>query len=386
MTPTPEAIREASGDLPPANILATLLGCNSFNKRRLPATDDVHGCVRIPIMDRAANSARPLPYSKPFLTFRATDASAFRTSLGSKLFRHFDIFSPVRNRFITELVSQHRPSGVVYGLGKIGFRKARRANVPYYDLVKIPHYPGGNFMKMVAPLGCDFHLNLGNLPFLFRPLRFSETFLRSPVISRGSDSLPGGENGQIFQSQIYAHLPRGFAPSGFWDINDQIDIPTSRSVLREIGAIANLRAFGYRAREPDVIIFFVKPKSPIRDLNIAAPKRNPAKIFSSTKANKWPVKLSTRTLVSFTYPVQRGGQYAKLLSASGNKLLKIVSRGPSLAPFKGMLLGIVAKIPNKIYRARLLVQSGSMLIFYPEFVGDVHPINIAVFNMRNNQK
>jgi hypothetical protein len=58
-------------------------GGASFNKRLTSQAENVPSSVDVPIMNRAASTARPVSYFETCIPFRATDASALGAGLST---------------------------------------------------------------------------------------------------------------------------------------------------------------------------------------------------------------------------------------------------------------------------------------------------------------
>src|SRR5215510_7208378 len=80
-------------------------------------------------MRSATVRTSPVPHSKAYDTFRASDASAVGTGLGSPFLADDFESNSVPQGFIAELLPEHRPAGVEHGFCHPRLRQSGRVHV-----------------------------------------------------------------------------------------------------------------------------------------------------------------------------------------------------------------------------------------------------------------
>ena len=89
----------------------------SLQTERLASeTGNVQGSVDVPMMFGTAIATHPAPDPKTFQPSRAADASTRRTGSGCTRFIDFQMDHPRVIVFVSEVVPQHRPSGIEHAL------------------------------------------------------------------------------------------------------------------------------------------------------------------------------------------------------------------------------------------------------------------------------
>src|SRR5262249_5312043 len=102
-------------------------------------------------MRSATVRTSPVPHSKACDTFRASDASAVGTGLGSPLQPADYDGMPVPQGFITELLPEHRPAGVEHGFCNPRLRQSGRVHVADNHTAMLAHEPRRFLMQKMLP-------------------------------------------------------------------------------------------------------------------------------------------------------------------------------------------------------------------------------------------
>lgn len=135
----------------------------SFCKGSMSRTDkDILRRVNIAVVSCTAIRAIPLPYSEVCDTFRTLRGytTTRRTDSGRESFIYFHKFSPVRNRFVAELISESRPSYVIYRFCHRCFFKTGGVHIPVIRRRR-PRILGGGRMDIRQRTVEEIALNAG---------------------------------------------------------------------------------------------------------------------------------------------------------------------------------------------------------------------------------
>src|SRR5499427_10442342 len=102
-------------------------------------------------MRSATLRTSPVPHSKACDTFRASDASAVGTGLGSPFLADDLESNSVPQGFIAELLPQHRPAGVEHGFCHPRLRQSGRVHVTDNHTAMLAHKPRRFLMQKMLP-------------------------------------------------------------------------------------------------------------------------------------------------------------------------------------------------------------------------------------------
>lgn len=143
--------------------------------RRLTSeTGNISRGVLVAVMFRATLAARPSPDRKPCATLWAADAATGRAGLSCIGFIDFGVGYPCVIAFVSEVVAQHRPSGVEHALCHTGLCYCRGRDVPDRDLAGAIHQRPRELVEAVlSPIG-DLGVEGLNLPVALPALRLGQ--------------------------------------------------------------------------------------------------------------------------------------------------------------------------------------------------------------------
>lgn len=113
---------------------------------------------------------------------------------------------------------------------------------------------------------------------------------------------------------------------------------------------------------------------------IPALQRDPRKTLGAAISQIWTAVLSSRLGILLTYGVDGAGVKSKCRRASGSQAVEIKTARPRLIPFESALLGIVAVVPDVIYRLALTIKQ-ALERFDPIAVDEDHCISIQLERM-----
>lgn len=130
-----------------------------------------------------------MPHSKTCDTFRASDASAVGTGLGSPSFVGFNISRSVPAGFIAELIAQHRPTRVQNGLRHSGFHELGRADIADDDQFFLTSKLRAPLMQVMLSGVRDFGVDRADALLVPSALSNSKCRFIAPImLERGNNS------------------------------------------------------------------------------------------------------------------------------------------------------------------------------------------------------
>ena len=137
--------------------------------------------IIVTIMDRSANAALPLSYSKTFPTLRAGAAFTLATGLGEK--RFVDFFEPHACviAFIPEHGSKRTPPCIQNRLRLSGLGEGGGIHVADEDRTVALDQPGAQFVQEIFPPIRDLGVNRSGTGSLSRSLRAGQLRLQIAV-------------------------------------------------------------------------------------------------------------------------------------------------------------------------------------------------------------
>src|SRR5215470_8316781 len=121
-------------------------------------------------MRSATVRTSPVPHSKACDTFRASDACAVGTGLGSPFLADDFESNSVPQGFIAELLPQHRPAGVEHGFCHPRLRQSGRVHVADNHTAMLAHKPRRFPMQKMLPAILRPGVQCSRTAFLSSPL------------------------------------------------------------------------------------------------------------------------------------------------------------------------------------------------------------------------
>ena len=328
----------------------------SFYKRRTSATENINGSIYVTIMNRSAITTLPFSYSKTCDTFRplGRQGAAARTGLGGKSFIDFLEHSAMPNGLVRELVAECRPACIIDGLCHAGLGESCRIDVANGDVVELVHDAMREFVNEVAAAGGDLCVNLLGLTLLTGPLSLSEEIFECSIVARVVDLLAGGKRSEIFEPKIYSDTRSDGARKIFFDLNGNVQIPVAKRVPRETCTVFDLSFWKWPRLEHSENIS-IKSEIIANPVKVTAFYREPAKRLFATISQIWATLFYPRFCILLTYCVDCPSMQTKFFTASRGKSIQIKTREPFSVKAKGILLPIIAVVPDKINLPGLLV-------------------------------
>jgi hypothetical protein len=159
-----------------------------MGQRLTSEAENVTRSVDITVVDRTANPALPLPYSKPN---PAMYREAHRTRSSRVPFIYFFRPSPSPNGFVGELRFKHTKALVkAYACKRPGPIHELTRHIANIDAAVLLDQPGRRLVQIVGPCIFDFSMQLRHLFTLRQMTKFATLRLTSPSIPAGTFDAP----------------------------------------------------------------------------------------------------------------------------------------------------------------------------------------------------
>lgn len=331
------------------------------------AQEYIPSCVDVAIMRHTTVAAYPLALIQICDTYRPRlgHAATRRTDLGSIGLVNFRITATARNRLVPEHLSESKPSCIGNRLSQSSLGQVGCPNISNGNMAKLVCQSRRCLVKKITPLIRNFGVDLPHLPSLSSPLRLPKLRLRLLEASLSGYYLAGGQSGEIVQTQVNPHRPLRPHDILRRNFDHDIEVPPAPSIAGEPAAVFDLRGLGQFPREPNCVIDTCEPKPLTRCLYFSSLNRNPTQRPVAAVTKVRPASLLTRSGVLETDGVNGAGMEPQQLTATDDKQGEVKSAWPFLVPFQGVMLSIIAVIPNCIHLARHAVQRLGVFIFNP---------------------
>lgn len=125
-----------------------------------------------------------MPHSQTRDTFRAADASAIRTGLGSQSLADNFECNAVPKGLVAELLPEHRPAGIKHGFSHPRFRQSGRVHVANDYTAMLTHDPRRMFVQEMLPAILNLRVQHRCAPLLASLLRQRQGRFVAPVERR----------------------------------------------------------------------------------------------------------------------------------------------------------------------------------------------------------
>ena len=316
---------------------------------------DIDSSILVATMYTTAITANPLPYLQTLQPARAAPCAARRTGYRRKCFVDFFVPRAFSNGFVREHRSKARPRCIKDRLCHLGFGKSGGVHIAYRDVIKLTHDAGAEFMVKIFATIRNLRMYCLDAAFLARPLRYGKSLFSAPVNALRFDLFARGKGGKVFQTQVDANTLDGLAQRRVCNFDNDIQEPVATSVTGKVRAVLDLAFWkGAAIEHPKRVAS--KSKRITLALEVLTPDRHPAERLLSAIAKIRALLLAARLGVLLTHGVDRSRVQTKFFTATSGKIVQIKASRPALTPFQGVLLRVIAKIEDIVYRAGLLVK------------------------------
>lgn len=327
----------------------------------MPQSENIQRGIHVTIQDRAAMAAHPFSNPKTLSTFWAAHGTAVGTGLGCEAFRHFTVHHLPRYRFVFKKVTEDRPSGVVHRFGHLRFGQFGTANIAHHNQFTVLCQPIRCFMQKVLATVGDLGVKIPRLSGTTLALMFGYAALLISIPARRLNFAPIRAGRQRFQPQVDSDMLFAGCYGFVWRFTDEIDIPASPRILSESAAFdqaGNLSTLP----EPENLPCITNGIA--QHLHARGFEGNPSQRPFTAPAQSAFLLLLTARGVFLAHRLHRLRVQAQFPAAARCQLIQIKATGPALIPAHGMLLGVVAEIPDGIDRPRHAFQrAGANRVF-----------------------
>lgn len=317
--------------------------------REAKPSQNIFSRVHITIMQTAAFRASPASYSKARDTFRPRigQGATIRAGLGGKTFIHFLVPRAMPNGLVREHVSEGRPACIKNGLRHAGFGESSGVHIANRDVIELCNDPGRELVQQVGAAVLDLGVYRLSATALVGSLGGSKGWFRSPVNPRGVDLFTIGECGEVFQSEVDPNAFERLSSRAALNFNDDIQEPVPLAVSGEAASILDFSIWKIAGLE-DAEGLTGKAEGVSFALQALALNRNPTQAAPAPVAKVRPVLIGAGLGVLLADHIERCGQYPKLFAAARSQVVEIKPGEPFAAPFEGILLPVVAIVPDEI--------------------------------------
>lgn len=340
-----------------------------------PRGQDHLSRVHIAIVRCAAARAIPTSYSKTCDTFRAADASAVGTGLGTPSLIDMDTHCLPSGSFVRQHMPEARPARVEYGFSHPRLSNLGSVHVAYCDQTILVGNPSGLFVEVVPPRVCDLGVYRFRTPHVSGPLGLREPRFVKPVVLDCGDDSSVAAGGKRLKSEVNPD----FAVAGgqvVLNLALEGDVPAATGILNE-GArlVLSLDVATSPKAEPALEIGSSVPV----DFHGARDKRNPSKGSPLAKARS-EARAFAMLVARLSKPLTNSGnsigvkpEFRGATSSQPNEVKAGESSGGQTRPVAPLSLALScrAEIPNLITGNRVAVEKPSdRAIFDPKLECD----------------
>lgn len=331
------------------------------------AEKQIHSRIKVTIMYATAVSASPHSLIQARTPFRAGDTSACGTGLRGKVFANFRERRAMLNSLVTQHGSEGRPANILNTLGHAGLAESFRVDVANGDKVEFLGEAIAQLVQSILAAVRDLSVNALGLALVVRPLCCGELRFKAGVVSRVGNLLACGQGSEVLEAKVDTDCGRDFTPGRFRHFNDKVQIPVAFGVLIKTGAVANLA--GQFAGIENAECLIAEPEGITFALYGLGTQRHPAEGLPAAIPEPRPPCAGLCILLAGR--ANAGGAKPKLNACTASGLHQSKSGRPLFSPLDGMLLRVIAVIPNEVDDTRPLVQL-AVEVFDSEAIRQVH--------------
>ena len=187
-------------------------------------------------MPNTALTTTPVSYSKVCDTFRATDCTAARTHPGCESLINFEVFGPVPDGFVAELMSKLRPAGIEHGLRQPTTGEGCRADIPDDNSSILVHHSRGALVQIVPAAVSDLGMESSDALTISSTLRSGQGLGVARQLPRILDFLSRRERCECLEPQVDAEFACSTGVINR-NVDLQIHVPAPSSILAEAPSV-----------------------------------------------------------------------------------------------------------------------------------------------------
>ena len=338
-------------DIPPA-----LKDGNSHCWRAMSGTgtqlvQDVFSSIHISVMHTTTPRTNPALYSKACDTFRPRigHRAAIRAGLGCVALVHFFKPRAMLDSLVRQLGSEGRPPSIENRLCHAGLGKPCGAHVADRNAIKLTHDAGAELVvKVVSAIG-NLRVYRLHPVFLVRPLRHGQSLFSASVNALRFNLFASGQGGEVFQAEVNPDTSHGRTGIGRndIDINHDVQKPVAPAIAGKVRSVLDL-ALGQRPTVEHAKGVASKAKGVPLAFEFTPLEWHPAQRLLAPVTQVRALLLAARLGVLLADRIHGARVQAQLLAAAGRQLVQIATAMPRPAKTQGVLLPVIAEVPDEI--------------------------------------
>jgi len=327
-------------------------------------------------------TASPLSYSKTCDTSRPRigQCATIRAGLGGKSFIYFHVPRAMPNGLVRQHSPERRPGCVKHRLRQTGLSESASIDIANSDMIEL----FGNLRRLLVqeihPAASCARLNGFDASSLMCSLRHRKRRLGLSVKSGGWNFFGIRQCGKIFQAKIDANtmIDRPQWPISHLDHN--IQEPVATAIAGKAGSILNF-SLRQRARVKHAEGIPCKSKRITFPMQVASFQRNPTQGFATTIAQERPPTLRTRFCKLFADSIDAARMQPEFFAAACRQSIQVKSSEPWTVETQGILLPVVAVIPDEVHRTGPLVKQSVQRLYAISAHGNHTVILYSMINL-----
>lgn len=201
----------------------------------------------------------------------------------------------------------------------------------------------------------DLGLDARRKPLLACALSLSEALFKPTIPTGILDLLSRREGGKFLQPQINADAALECSDWRVGKLHYNVEEPVTAPITAEVRSVLDL-AFGERTGIENTEGVAREAECLARTFEVTALERYPCKRLFAAIAQIRPPVLASGLGILLAHGINGARVQSEFLGTSGSQDVEVESTRPALVPFKRVLLGIVAVVPNVVHCAALLIQ------------------------------
>jgi len=308
-------------------------------------------------MYHAAITASPFSYSKTCDTSRPRigQCAAIRTGLGGESFVHFHIPRAMPHGLVRQHSTEGRPARIKYGLCQAGLGKSAGVDIANSNMVKGPCNLRRPLVQKVPPTTCRVGLDHLDPAPLMRPLCHCQRRFDFSIEARRRNATIIRQYRKLLQAQVDTNTVVEFTYWWVRYLDDDIEVPIAPAILRKTRPVFDFSLW-QRTRIEHAEGMARKAERIAFAMQGPALKGHPTKGLPATVSQIRSPVLCTGFGKLFADGVDRSGMQPELFAAPSRQLVQVEPRQPRAPETQGILLPVVAVIPNEVHLASLLFQ------------------------------
>jgi hypothetical protein len=323
--------------------------------------------IYVAIMHRSALAACPFSHNQTLSAFRAAEATALGTGLGTVPLIPLYELCPVRYRFVAEHVSKERPARVRDGLRHLRALELGGIDITDHDERVEPHQGRRGDVVVVTSAPGNLPVDCASSALATSALRPGKSLCPRLGVTKILNRRAVRARRQRLQAKVNADCT-SLAGFGFRNFALKVEVPAAVSVLAK-GARSNVAA--NRAVIPEMESLLSVNRNAVFDLHDGIAERHPPE--RPLAAPFWPAtcRLAASDKLR-AHGLNGAGADTQVGRAPRRELGQIKSTGPFLRPLSRVLLRFAAEVPDKINCPRHLIQALCVLVFHSIPKGQDH--------------